>query len=350
MSNDFTPIPYQPPRISLESARLLNTVSALSGPMAVQLGEKRTRFILLPADPSFEPFARAGLKAGAESWTAELSSASVLSFHPALDEAPDIPPGQLPAEIQKAVLSSLMLPLLDRLSGIAGIPLSLEGISLRPDEAQFSGNALVFKILPDEPSDVPPVFLRLVPENGSSLTSDALSFLPRRSDGPFRSVFPLIPVEIAFELGSALLTRQELVSLEADDILFPSSLGQEGSRIFLRSVRSTACPLYAECELRDGNAVLMSKISTVPEPAMEAEELNDLSIKLSFDLGQQTKTLGELSSLDTGYVFLLGMDSETPVNIRAEGRLIAQGRLVDVNGSLGVQVMQILNMQDQPNA
>ncbi len=349
MSNVITPIPYLPPGISPEAVRLLNTVSSLGCPFCGQLGGKQAAFMLLPVNPDFSPFAQVRLKAGTEPWTAELDSVDLLTLHPAFDDAENISPEQLPEEMQKAVLYSLLLPVLDSLSSAAGIPVSMEGISLHPEETPLQANALTFKILPDASSAVQPLFLRLSPVSGISQAADALSFLPKRTDGPFRSAFPFIPVDIAFELGSMHLSLEEFRSLETDDILFPSSMGQEGSRIFLRSTREGR-HIYAECELKDGNAVLMSKISTVAESTMETEELNDLTIRLSFDLGQQTKTLGELASLDTGHVFLLGMSSETPVNIRAEGRLIAQGRLVDVNGTLGVQVMQIANMQGPANA
>ncbi len=349
MSNVINPIPYTPPRISPETASLLNTVSSLFSSLSGQLGGKPAAFTLLPENPDFSPFALVSLKAGTEPWTAELDSVDILTLHPAFDDAENISPEQLPEDIQKAVLYSLLLPVLERLSSAAGIPVSVEGISLHPAETPPHADALTFKVLPGSPSALPPLFLRLAPVSGISQAAAALSFLPKRSDGPFRSAFPIIPVEIAFELGSMKLSREEFRSLDTDDILFPSSLGQEGSRIFLRSTREGR-HIYAECELKDGNAVLMSKISTVPESTMETEELNDLTIRLSFDLGQQTKTLGELASLDTGHVFLLGMNSETPVNIRAEGRLIAQGRLVDVNGTLGVQIMQIANMQGPANA
>ena len=73
-----------------------------------------------------------------------------------------------------------------------------------------------------------------------------------------------------------------------------------------------------------------------------ASEHNDIDIRLSFELDRTTITLGELSSLAPGYVFTLGCDAQTPVTIRANGKAIARGRLVDMDGTLGVQISETL--------
>ncbi|WP_218122604.1 FliM/FliN family flagellar motor switch protein [Propionivibrio dicarboxylicus] len=57
-----------------------------------------------------------------------------------------------------------------------------------------------------------------------------------------------------------------------------------------------------------------------------------------FDLGERSITLGELKALRAGQVLELDRPLGTLVNVRANGRLIATGELVDIDGRLGVSI------------
>jgi type III secretion protein Q len=69
------------------------------------------------------------------------------------------------------------------------------------------------------------------------------------------------------------------------------------------------------------------------------EIVNDLPIKLTFDLGERTLPLGELQTIAPGYVFDLGRDFRQAVTIRANGMRIGEGELVDIEGRTGVAVL-----------
>lgn len=75
---------------------------------------------------------------------------------------------------------------------------------------------------------------------------------------------------------------------------------------------------------------------------MDNSELKDIDIRLSFELDRRIITVGELESLAPGYTFALDCDAASPVTIRANGKAIARGRLVDMNGVLGVQIAETL--------
>ena len=75
---------------------------------------------------------------------------------------------------------------------------------------------------------------------------------------------------------------------------------------------------------------------------MEDETLlNDIGIRVSFDLGERSLTLSELRMLGPGYVFELGRDLRRAVTIRANGKAIGEGELVDIEGQTGVSVLSI---------
>ena len=71
-------------------------------------------------------------------------------------------------------------------------------------------------------------------------------------------------------------------------------------------------------------------------------EHNDIDIRLSFELDRRSITVGELPQLAPGYVFKLNGDMQAPVTVRANGKAIAQGRIVDMDGTLGVQLTRML--------
>ncbi len=70
-------------------------------------------------------------------------------------------------------------------------------------------------------------------------------------------------------------------------------------------------------------------------------EQNDMDIRLSFELDSRVITAGDLSTLNPGYAFSFGTE-ESCVTVRANGKAVAKGRLVDMGGVLGVQLTETL--------
>jgi type III secretion protein Q len=67
--------------------------------------------------------------------------------------------------------------------------------------------------------------------------------------------------------------------------------------------------------------------------------IDDVPVRLTFDLGEREISLGDLRTLQPGYLFNLGRDPRSTVSIRANGRLIGDGELVDIEGRVGVSVL-----------
>jgi type III secretion protein Q len=74
--------------------------------------------------------------------------------------------------------------------------------------------------------------------------------------------------------------------------------------------------------------------------------IDDVPVRLTFDLGEREISLGDLRSLEPGYLFNLGRDPRSTVSIRANGRLIGDGELVDIEGRVGVSVLRF-NLEAQ---
>jgi type III secretion protein Q len=73
----------------------------------------------------------------------------------------------------------------------------------------------------------------------------------------------------------------------------------------------------------------------------DAADLDELPVRLSFELGRLELLLAEVAVLGPGHVFELGREEAQPVDILANGRRIGWGRIVTVAGSIGVQIVRI---------
>ncbi len=71
----------------------------------------------------------------------------------------------------------------------------------------------------------------------------------------------------------------------------------------------------------------------------EAPLLDDLPVRLSFDLGGHSMLLEQLQAVHEGHVFDLGLLPHNAVTIRLNGFSIGEGELVDIDGRIGVAVV-----------
>lgn len=101
----------------------------------------------------------------------------------------------------------------------------------------------------------------------------------------------------------------------------------------------------AQITVLDSLKAIMSD-PTYIDSQSEHAILDDLPVRLSFDLGERTLPLSELRALQPGHVFNLGRDPRASVLIRANGKLVGEGELVDVEGRVGVALLRLGQMAD----
>lgn len=99
------------------------------------------------------------------------------------------------------------------------------------------------------------------------------------------------------------------------------------------------------CELQDQTIQILNKEPTMndihnQEPVLDHQQL---PVELTFDLGYQTLTLEQLNQLQPGYIFELDQPITKPVTVRANGKVIGQGELVNANDRLGVRLLDIFS-------
>ena len=69
---------------------------------------------------------------------------------------------------------------------------------------------------------------------------------------------------------------------------------------------------------------------------------DDAEIRASLELARFQLTLGELQRVQVGDVLLTGRRIGEGVTLRAAGRALAHGDLVDVEGEIGVRLSEIV--------
>jgi type III secretion system YscQ/HrcQ family protein len=69
--------------------------------------------------------------------------------------------------------------------------------------------------------------------------------------------------------------------------------------------------------------------------------IEQVTIALTFDLGRLELAVGELRNLKEGYVLNLQRPLDSAVTLRVSGKVVGRGELVDLEGSLGVRLVEI---------
>ncbi len=67
-------------------------------------------------------------------------------------------------------------------------------------------------------------------------------------------------------------------------------------------------------------------------------DLSDMQVELLFELGRQHFTADEILAMQPGYIFDLDRPIEQPVQIRANGKVIAECKLVQIEDRLGAVI------------
>jgi type III secretion protein Q len=157
---------------------------------------------------------------------------------------------------------------------------------------------------------------------------------------------PLLPVRLAARLAWCAVGAGALRRIGPGDVILPDSPGH--GRLFLTAGETIRWPARHE----PGRVTVDGARAAVrPEkdwwmqddalPGKESDSLDDLPIRLSFEIGQIELTLAEVETLGPGYVFELNRAEADGVDIMANGRRIGAGRAVTINGTLGVQIVRL---------
>ncbi|MET1115641.1 MAG: type III secretion system cytoplasmic ring protein SctQ [Comamonas sp.] len=170
-------------------------------------------------------------------------------------------------------------------------------------------------------------------------------------DGPLASEDLRVPLHL--DIGYATLEAEELQRLAPGDLLLMERSFIAPARVLWLQAPGAGglhvqLPDPTAAGAEDPQAPLLTVVQswTHAMPALdpvpnEAADLLAIPVRLSFDLGEISLTLAELRKLQPGQTIGLGHPLTGAVRVRANGALIGEGELVEIDGQLGVALRQL---------
>ena len=144
---------------------------------------------------------------------------------------------------------------------------------------------------------------------------------------------------LADSSGHQITIRQRLQAMDEEfDQTDTEQLQAEGSEGEHQQPEEGAATADEHAEAESEEAVAEA---TLPEGENTPVDLNDLSVTLMFEVGEQSMTAAEIQGLHNGYTFLLDNPIDQPVKLRANGKLIGECQLVEVEGRLGARISRL---------
>lgn len=155
---------------------------------------------------------------------------------------------------------------------------------------------------------------------------------------------------IHYEIASLYLPIKEVRALENSDVIF-----LEQSLYFqnhILTIRLTSGERYEAVQTSETTLEFQSgeKIMTESSNDQIQEkpiiDINEMPIRLSFDLGEESLTFKEVSKLRPGYILNLKKPFTNVIKIRSQNQLIGKGEIVDIEGRIGVRITQLFSKKD----
>jgi type III secretion protein Q len=308
-----------------------------------------------------------GLEAGGFDWRLFLGSWGILDSQKAWRGTE---PDDLPHELKLAASALFLKPWLAALDPVLSTPLTVTGAG-RPEEARADG--LDFALLlsagrRDEADRADRTHeSAYVPLKITSTSDGAWPWLAARlAKQPAKNRFRVenLRLTAAILAGRMSLPLAAVRDLGLGDILLPPSYPALDGRLLLKIQGRPAIALKwsdgmaqivtntlnrQETPVSDATDRMKPPDESPESPANPArpilENIEELRVDLGFELGRLSLSLKELGTLGPGSLFPLEVEPEAPVTLTVNGQAVARGRLVDLDGLLGVQVTQVAGGQ-----
>ncbi len=159
--------------------------------------------------------------------------------------------------------------------------------------------------------------------------------------------FDALPVTLVAAIGMTWLGIDEVARLKPrDTILFDVRLLDEDGQLWIVQGNAGFRVQRQGPDLTVTEQFMTRGWTVPPEeedgaPRSELSSLEDLPLRVVFDLGELTLSLGELRALQVGQPLSLARPLSSAVAVRVNGALIGTGELVDIEGELGVTLTSL---------
>lgn len=346
--------PYRCSSISGEEAELYNRLFEKDPGLTVQLGAHAyaVRFEAgdskdgLPA--SMTVHVRMDDRIGFDLYPEENLLAMMLTDIVSIKDLKALPP-----QIRGVALEAALEEVLDRLDAFSGAASTIDRVS---EKQEPDPKGLTFDCTLIRKSDGIRARGRIQTDAaGLEWITARLGRLPAKILKPFNH----LPVSGRMEIGCATLSVSEINSLEPCDIIFAEDTwSRNNPEICIRfspGLMATGNMVQPDriliqdvtTEKRKTNKMTQETKSATGMPDLPVE---DIPVKLVFEIGQADILMGELQQLQPGYTFKLdeSLDLKKPVTIKANGVALGIGEIVYIDDRLGIRILAFNEASTQP--
>jgi type III secretion system apparatus protein YscQ/HrcQ len=253
--------------------------------------------------------------------------------------------GQLPADLRSLVLEAILAELLAQAEKKLGIGISVTGVSF---DAQAAPDGKFLSFCLTEKESLQQIFgLISQSEQVLPLIAALMQELPVRQRN-----WDNLPLPLRIEVGTTLLPLSALNEVAVGDVvLLDGSAGRRKNEVGLRLPSGPTFLGQLEAGkvvvVRSGGEDMADEIDRDMDDEPLIEDVDELPVRLVFDIGTKDLTIGELRALAPGFAFDLDRDLTSPVTIRVNGRAIGSGELVEVDSRLGVRITDLFRTGDE---
>ncbi len=160
---------------------------------------------------------------------------------------------------------------------------------------------------------------------------------------------PALPVALALRLGAADLPLADLRAMRQGDVVLPTAMAGPDDVVILAGERQAwrgrlgaGAVTVTTARRRVGEFGLEGWTMIATEDGAVADApIEEVAVRLVFELGRLEIPLGELGTVAPGHIFALGRDERQPIDLLVGGRRIGQGEIVSLGGTLGVRVLAL---------
>ncbi|NHB90834.1 type III secretion system cytoplasmic ring protein SctQ [Photorhabdus cinerea] len=166
--------------------------------------------------------------------------------------------------------------------------------------------------------------------------SPLLAILPKRQPGEYLT----IPLRLSLQWGAINLTLNEFRTVESGDVLLLSPQQQPDTPL-LGYLERRPWAYFKYHEYRLELITMHTPSPDSPSNTSSVTDLDSLEVHVSFEVGRQVIDLHTLTSLQPGSLLDLGVPPDGEVRILVNQKCLGSGRLVDIQGRLGIRVERL---------
>lgn len=177
--------------------------------------------------------------------------------------------------------------------------------------------------------------------HGEAAALDHLAALAGRSAPKPQRRADSVPMPLTVTVAHLTLSLEALRTLHPGDVLLPALSAADWADGHCEVWCGAQRLGTAERQKQTVKIQAMKPAPVAPSSPAPAAPLSvdALPVQLGFDVGQLELSVGQLRTVAEGYTFELPATAERVVTIRANGRAIGHGELVDLGDKLGVRIV-----------